>query len=124
MQDSDYAGPVCHQSQQAWIFPSACCTSQPKEPILKYRVNDTDPDILDREKKKTLEGDVVQVISNAEGWNEAASISEAAVKADRAPEESISILVRESLDLIAKKDLCANPNQCKMQDENENAEGH
>ncbi|TPX46536.1 hypothetical protein SeMB42_g03660 [Synchytrium endobioticum] len=59
---------------------------------------DNDPGLLEREKRRTLKGDVKTVINNAPGWNEAlASESEANVKADRSSCESPEALQKETV---------------------------
>ncbi|CAG8515240.1 16233_t:CDS:2 [Funneliformis mosseae] len=69
-------------------------------------VYDNDPVILDREKKRLLNGNVKSLLKSAPGWNEMlASDSEAVVKAEREPDSfSLKELQQESLKILSTID--------------------
>ena len=68
-------------------------------------MSDNDPTIIEKEKKKTLEGKVNSQIKEAPGWNEKlASVAEASVKADRSADEPIEVLVKETVEQFEKED--------------------
>jgi len=61
--------------------------------------------MLDREKKKVLEGKTVTTVENAPGWNyRLASNSEAYIKADKEPDKPMEELIQESMEVITKLD--------------------
>jgi len=61
--------------------------------------------MLEREKRKVLEGKTVTTIENAPLWNyRLASNSEANVKADKEPNKTLDELICESLQIILKLD--------------------
>ncbi|RHZ75945.1 hypothetical protein Glove_208g111 [Diversispora epigaea] len=65
---------------------------------LGSHMSDNDPEILEREKRRLLSGNVKGVMSSAPGWNEMlASDSEAMIKAEREPESSFHELQQESI---------------------------
>lgn len=70
-------------------------------------MHDNDPDILEREKKRTLAGEQLEKphIDSAPGWNQhLASASEAHVKADRHPHTgSVKDLQKETVASVKRE---------------------